>query len=149
MKVILLQDIARMGRKHEVKQVPDGHAQNYLIPRKLALAATPQNLKWQSEHVARREAKEAMSAEAFTKFLTQVSKAPIVVMAAANEQGHLFKGLRAVDIAEALTDATGMMIASSAIELSRPIKEVGEHEITVTVGDQHGKAILSVQGTSS
>ncbi len=146
MKVILLQDIARMGRKYEVKQVPDGHAQNYLIPRKLVLPATPQNLKWQSEHAARRGAAEAETAELFTTFLAHADSVPIVISVVANEQGHLFKGLGAVDIAKELSHRTGIMLTPSAIELARPIKEVGAHEVVVAVGSKQSRVTIIVEG---
>ncbi len=145
MKVILLQDIARMGRKHDVKEVPDGHAHNYLIPRKLAVPATPQNLKRQHEHQARKEAEGAVAVASFAQFLTRAAAAPIIITASANEQGHLFKGLRAADIAKAIADATGISIEASAIELGRPIKEVGEHSILITRANQQGKVVIIVK----
>jgi large subunit ribosomal protein L9 len=145
MKVILLQDIARTGRKHEVKEVPDGHAHNYLIPRKLALSATPQNLKYHSEHRARMEAQTTKAAAAFAKVLEDVRTAPVVMTVPANEQGNLFKGLRATDIASAIAAATGVTIPASAIELRQPIKEVGEHFVPLTVGGRQENILISVR----
>lgn len=145
MKIILLQDIARTGRKHEVKDVSDGHAQNYLIPRKLAAPATAENLKRQKEHTARMEAKAARDATSFAAFLAQSKVSPVVIAAFANEQGHLFKGLRAADIAHSLTIAADMTIPANAIALERPIKDVGEYSVTVALGGTKGTVPISVK----
>lgn len=145
MQVILLQDIARVGRKHEVKQVPDGHAQNYLIPRKLAVVATAQNLKWQSQQTVRRETQDSMTSELATKFFAQVGAVPISITAHANEHGHLFKGIHAEDIARALSDTTGTTIDASAVELERPIKEAGEHSLFITLGNQRKSILITVK----
>ena len=144
MQVILLQDVARVGRKYDIKKVPDGHARNYLIPRKLALPATRQTIEAQEAAQARRSAQHAHAAEQFARFLERVGAQPVVITAAANKQGHLFKGLRAEDIASALSAQSGLMFAASAIELDRPIKEVGERSVVVRVGEQQGRIPLLI-----
>lgn len=146
MKVILLQDIPRVGRKHEVLQVPNGHAQNYLIPRRLAVPATVQNLKRQSEKQAHSDAKRAMTESAFTQFLENVGTTPVTITVSANEHGHLFKGLHVGDIAQTFSDTAGITLSASAITLARPIKEVGTYPITVALGNQQGTVVLMVKG---
>ncbi len=144
MKVILLQDIARMGRKHEVKIVPDGHAQNYLIPRRLALVATAHNLKQYEEQKARSVVADTTRAEAFRQFLSMMATTPLSISAPANTQGNLFKGLRATDIAIALSARADMPILASALDLAQPIKTIGEHSVGVRMGDQQGTVVISV-----
>lgn len=144
MKVILLKDVARIGRKHEVKDVPDGHAQNFLIPRKLAERATPRSierLEAQGAHIsAEREAEE----ERFKAFLASMKDEVVELTAPANEQGHLFKGIHAAEIAEALTARAGMNIAETSIILAQSIKEIGVHEVTVSHSGNNGTINLSV-----
>jgi large subunit ribosomal protein L9 len=145
MKVILLQDVARVGRKHEILEVPDGHAHNYLIPRKLAALATRGNVKWQETRDARMETASSAAAKAFGVFLARIGETPVVIAAAANERGHLFKGLRAADVAKALSDASGVTIAPAAIALEVPIKDVGEYPVAVSALGREGTVSISVQ----
>ena len=144
MKVILLQDVARVGRKHEVKSVQDGHAHNYLIPQKLALPATPQNIARQNERAAQAEAQTARDAESFEEFLAQAGSAPSVIPAAANERGVLFQGLHAADIARALSTSAGVTLGADTIVLEQPLKTIGEHRITLRKGDRSGQVSVLI-----
>ena len=146
MQVILLQDISRVGRKHDVVAVSDGHAHNYLIPRGLVVSATEENLKQQRAQKARANDKEAQTARAFTELLEKIGTTPVIMIASASEQGHLFKGLRAVDIVRALSDMTGISLSASAITLAKPIKELGEYPVMVTMGNQQRSVVIIVKG---
>lgn len=145
MKVILLKDIPRLGRKHEVKDVPDGHAQNYLLPRKLVELATPQNLKRIEERASHIAEGTAAVAAQFKAFLDGRAGAPVVIEAAANPKGSLFSGLRAQDIATALSRESGMTFTANAVELSKPIKEAGEHTVSVTAGGMRAPVVINVK----
>jgi len=143
MKVILLQDIAQIGRRFEIKQVPDGHALNFLIPRKLAEMATRENLKRLEE----RRGKIALIAEDADKsletLLDTLSTNPVTFVAPANEQGHLFKGIKAADISAQVSVGKALLPAD-AIKLDVPIKEIGDHVIMVMSGGREHTFILSV-----
>lgn len=142
MKVILLQDVARLGRKHEVKEVPDGHAQNFLIPRKMATPATHKRVAQLEETAAgRAEAQQASEAQFRACIETD---APLTIFAEANEQGHLFKGVHASDIAALLSSRCGMTINAAAVSLKKPIKEVGMHAVPVTVGSVTSEVSVTV-----
>jgi len=147
MKVIFLKDVARTGRKYEIKEVPDGHAQNYLIPRGLAEVATEKKIQMiavQKEHteVARAEADAR-----FQEIIKETTEAPLKMSAPANEQGHLFKGLRAVDIAHELSKRSGTSIDASSVSLNQPIKEAGVHTVSVSLGDTTGEVTVEVTPT--
>ena len=149
MKVILLRDIPGVGHKSDVKDVPDGHARNYLIPRELALVATAHNLTQVRARNARADAQQTHTAEIFAQFLADASSSPIVITIAANEHGHLFKGVGATDIARACTDRSGIAFDSSAIDLARPIKQVGEYVVSVKVGSAQGKVPVTIKAIQS
>ncbi len=145
MKVILLRDIARLGRKYEVKEVPAGHAQNFLIPRGFAEPATAQNLKRvteRAEHAA--ASREATAAELDALAETLVLE-PLRIRAEANAQGHLFRGLRAQDITAALA-ARGFTLSPESVKLERPIKSTGEHAVTLTAGEHEQTITVTVEG---
>lgn len=144
MKVILLQDVARIGRRFEVKDVPDGHALNFLIPRNMAELATPENLKRVQARAAKQETDHANREEAFDAALAKLSETQVTLSAEANDQGHLFKGIKPADIVSAL-EAHSVTLTEDQIELPRPIKEVGTHTIVVHLGEKKGSFELVVQ----
>ncbi len=143
MKVILIKDVARIGRKGDVKDVPDGHAINFLIPRKLAIIATPEGMKRLSAHVSKVEEKKEMNHKLFAETLHILEATPVVYSVTANEKGHLFKGINAHDVAKHLQEM-GQSIDEATIKLEHPIKEVGVHEIPLCFDGKKGVFHLEV-----
>lgn len=143
MKVILLQDVARVGRRFDVAEVPSGHALNYLIPRKLALPATPESLKRVEAQKQKQAERSALAGQQFDEALLKLSKMNVELPAEANEQGHLFRGIKAEDIAGILSEM-GIALVASQIVLDAPIKEVGEHAIKAVSGEKEGNFTLTV-----
>lgn len=143
MKVILLRDVAKVGRKGQVCEVPSGYAANLLIPRKLAIPATPESLKQHTAETARHTKEGERAHEAFRDSLKRLQESRVQYVASANAQGHLFKGIHAVDIARRLTEL-GIALDATTIILSQPIKEIGVHTIPVRYGGIEGVCTLEV-----
>lgn len=139
MKVILLQNVPRLGQKFEVKEVPDGHAYNFLIPRRLAEAATPAKIAQLERSAHARDAAQDAMSEQLKAFLAKEEK--VEIAAPANEQGHLFKGLREGDIAEEIERRAGFPVA---VSLEGAIKEVGTYPVAVAAGDARGEVSVSI-----
>ncbi len=133
MKVILVRDVAKIGRRNQIVEVPDGYAQNQLIPKKWALPATPQNLKRiEALHAgvaASRDAKE----EHFLASVEKLKVAALAITAEANEQGYLFKAIHEKDIVEA-AKAAGITLEVGVIKIPNTIKSVGSHAIDLVHG---------------
>lgn len=144
MKVILQKDVARIGRKNEIKEVPDGHALNFLIPRKLAVPATPENVKRITETKGKLAAHKAGMDALVLETIETLSTMPFTMKVEANKEGHLFKGIKASDIAEAVTKERGAL-PEAALSLPHPIKEVGAHTISVTVGTSEKSFTLIIE----
>ena len=144
MKVILLQDVARIGRRFEIKNVPDGHALNFLIPRKLAESGAPGSIKRLESRRGKIEETKLNEGEAFAETLEKLSAEQFSMSVEANEQGHLFKGIKAEDIAKAITDAGGF-IAASNIQLDAVIKAIGTHEVNAVLGEKRGVFSLIIE----
>ncbi len=126
MKIILLQDVKKVGVRGAVATVADGYAQNVLIPRKLALPATPQNLlrvEREKSIAKEREATDAVSAQAV---LASIDGKSISVQARANPSGGLFEAIHPKQVAEAIRTELGVLISEEAIMLLEPIKKLGE-----------------------
>ena len=146
MKVILLKDVSKIGRKHEIKNVADGYAVNFLIPRKWAEAATPARIANIEKMKARHSAEEAVRDDLLEKNFETLADARIVLEMPANERGHLFKGLHAGDIVAAVQKEKNISLDPSHIILSEPIKQIGEHAISLESGKHQTSFVLEVAG---
>jgi large subunit ribosomal protein L9 len=133
MRVILLKDIPALGKTGTVKEVKEGYARNYLIPRGLAAEATERNLRTlegQRKAVADRAQRERTEAEHLASGL---ESALIEIPARGGEGGRLFGSVTAQDIAEALVRA-GYQVGKKQIDLEEPIKTAGFYKVPVRVG---------------
>jgi large subunit ribosomal protein L9 len=143
MKIILLQDVAKIGRRYEVVEVPDGYALNQLIPKKMAEPATPANLK----RVEKMQVDKAVSAEAnsesFKTAVATIGATPLTVTLEANEKGHLFRAVTAEEVATA-AQAVGAMVTEEMVSFTSPIKAVGDHEVTLKSGEEETTIHITV-----
>jgi large subunit ribosomal protein L9 len=130
MKIILLDDVANVGRRGEVRDVSDGYARNYLVPQKLAVAATPGNLR-NLEHIQRQQESKAARIQADAESLRQrIEALTFEERRQASEEGKLFGSVTSQHIAEFLARA-GIEIERRRIALDEPIKTLGEHAVPV------------------
>lgn len=136
MKVILHNDVAKLGKKFDIVEVADGYARNYLIPKKLAELATPGKIKSIENQRQEREAAEAEQREAVRAQLEPLLESGTELAAPANEQGHLFAGLHVEDIARHLSEQAAVEVPEHWIVMDDAIKETGEHTVSVRVGDE-------------
>lgn len=145
MKVILLQDVAKVGRKHEVRDVNDGFARNFLLGNNKAVLANPANL---SRVLGIKQGQIEQNKKTLTlvdQFLMKVGETPFVIKAKANESGHLFAALHSKEVAEAVQKTLGLALPADLIILDKPIKEVGETKIALKVGDSRKDFILKIE----
>lgn len=128
MKVILLEDVKALGKRGEVKQVADGYARNFLLNRKLALEATPQNLK-NLAHEQKKQADKAAAELAEAKRLAaEVAKITVDIPVKAGEAGRLFGSVTNKEVADAISARLGMELDKRKVEIKEPIKNLGEAE---------------------
>jgi large subunit ribosomal protein L9 len=144
MKVILQKDVAKLGKRHAVVEVPDGYALNKLIPQGMALPASPENLKRisniKAEATAHFEADEASYREAIAGLATK----KVEVKVDANEKGHLFKAVKASDVHQALIASGVTVIPLEAIVITTPIKSCGEQTVAVHFHDHRDSISINV-----
>jgi large subunit ribosomal protein L9 len=138
MEVILREDVEKLGHRGQLVKVADGYARNFLLPKRLAVAATEANKKiieQERQAALRRETKEAADATDLAKMMDNLS---VTIRQKAGEQDQLFGSVTAKDIAEALA-AQNYTIERRNIQLDEPIKQLGEYKVplrlhrTVTV----------------
>jgi large subunit ribosomal protein L9 len=143
MKVILLRDVAKLGKRFSIAEVPDGYALNKLIPSGLAEAATPINLKRVNERTGKVQASKDTELSTFADTLAALKDLMVEVPAEANAQDHLFQSIKTTDIAAALA-ALGHAVPVSAITLTEPIKSLGEFSVPLTMEPKSGSVTIKI-----
>ncbi|RKI67975.1 50S ribosomal protein L9 [bacterium 1xD42-67] len=136
MKVILQQDVRGQGKKGQLVEVSDGYARNFLLPRKLAVAATAENMntmKLQEKAKKAQEAAERAEAEAIVKKLEGIM---VKIPAKAGEGGRLFGAVTAKEISESLSAQHGLDIPKARLVLEDPIKSCGSYQIRAKLGHE-------------
>ena len=131
MQIILQEDVEKLGARGEVVTVAEGYARNFLLPRKIALEASPGNLKRLEKIrgvLAKRTATERDQAQKQAELLNAVT-ITLARKAGAGEADHLFGSVTAADLATALA-AQGFQIDKRQIQLAEPIKVLGESEVS-------------------
>ena len=131
MKIILLKDTPKVGRKYDVKDVSDGYALNMLIPRGLAMVATPQAVAKINIEKQKAIGQEKMEEDLLHKNLSSIKELTLHLKEKANDKGHLFAGVTKEILAEQIMKTARLNIDPAFIKLEKPIKEVGEHKVTV------------------
>src|SRR3989344_3025252 len=104
MKVIFLQDVPRVGRRHDVKDVNDGYAMNFLLPRKLAEVANPKNLAELEQRKKEVVVEKEIQADLLERNLGELKDKIVHIKARADEKGHLFSGIHKKEIVNAIND---------------------------------------------
>ena len=146
MKVILLRDVKDLGRTHEIVTAADGHALNFLIPKKLAVAATPGALREAELRRKQTEERHKIERALLAGNLSALAEARIVIRVKVNEQGHLYDAVGEGEIRNAVKEQINVELPKGVIRLSRPIKETGTHDVPVAVGENFGKFSVIVEG---
>ena len=148
MKVILQQDVKGQGKKGQLVDVSDGYARNFLLPKKLAVIATAENLNTMKQQEKARKAQQAAEkaeAEALSKKLESLT---VKVAAKAGEGGRLFGAVTAKEISECLAQQHGLNIAKTKLVLDEPIKACGGYQIKAKLGYEV-VATVNVMGTEA
>ena len=135
MKVILLEDVEKLGRAGEIIEVKNGYARNYLIPRKLAIPATGKNLA-QLEHQKRIiQAKQLRLRKTAQALKEQIEKLSITIPCKVGESDRLFGSVTTMDIAQALKKE-GIEIDKRWIKLQEPLKNLGVYTVPIHLNQE-------------
>ena len=134
MKVILLQDVKGKGKKGQMLEVSDGYARNFMLPKKLAIEATPDainTMRMNDKATAERIAREKAEALATAKKLREMT---VVVTAKGGGNGRLFGAVTTQEIAAALEKQAGVKLDKRKLVLSENIKNVGTYTVNCKLG---------------
>lgn len=132
MKVIFTSDVETIGKQGEIKEVKEGLARNFLIPKKLAITATPGNIKiWEQKSVAIRKKEDKLKEDA-KKAASKLNGIEIKIPVKVGEEEKMFGSVTTQSISDALSEL-GYEVSKKQIDLETPIKTLGSHEVTVKI----------------
>lgn len=131
MKVILLEDVKTLGKKGQILEINDGYARNFIIPKKLGLEATPQNLNTLKLQKANEEKIAKENLEKAKAFAAELEKLTVVVKIKGGEGGKVFGSVSSKEIAEETKKQFGIELDKKKIVIDEPIKAFGTYELNV------------------
>lgn len=145
MKVILRKDVKGIGREHDSVEISDGHALNYLIPKKLAVPATPVAMK---EAELRRKAvtdRVALDTALLAQNIAALAEARIVIKAKVNEKDHLYNAIGESEIRAAVKEQAHIDLSEDTIKLEKPLKKAGTFDVPVAAAGTFGKFSITIE----
>jgi large subunit ribosomal protein L9 len=131
MKVILKEDVKNLGEKNSVVEVKDGYARNYLLPKGLAVEANKGSLSRVTHEKEARKVKKDKELESARDLANKINNTAITITTKAGENGKLFGSITSMDIALKLKENLNVDIEKKKINISEPIKSLGEYEIEI------------------
>ena len=145
MKVILLKDVAKVGKQYESKNVAPGYARNFLLPNKLAEIATEKALARLELVKSLHEEKTKETEALLIKELNKIKDATITLEEKANKKGHLFAGIHAEKLLEHIKSKLGLELYVEHIKLEKPIKELGKYTVEIHIQDKSAQLSVVVE----
>lgn len=134
MKVIFLEDVTNIANAGEIKEVADGYARNYLIPKKLASLASPEVISRLEAQLHSKESQHAKLEAELTDIASKLDGKEVVLQAKVGAKDRLYGSITSADIAIELEKDTGITVDKRRIELSEPIRELGSFNVSIKLG---------------
>jgi large subunit ribosomal protein L9 len=135
MQVILIQDVNNLGGINEVVNVKHGYARNFLLPRQMAIEASPSNMKQLDERLKQQKKKEEKMLAEVTKVVDVLKSSPLKIGAKTGTSGKIFGSVTSVQIAKAIRDQKGYEIDRRRIHLVDDVKELGTYKAKIDFGN--------------
>ncbi|MBE0430644.1 MAG: 50S ribosomal protein L9 [Dehalococcoidia bacterium] len=131
MRVVLTEDVPGKGKAGEIREVSKGYAKNFLLPRGLALAATPALVKEVESRLQRQQIEQSVDREQLVELGQQIEGQELRFKARIGAGERLFGSITAADIAEELSKSIGSEVDKKKIDLDKPLRQTGSHEVAV------------------
>ena len=135
MQVILIQDVDNLGAVNELVSVKNGYARNYLIPQKMALEASPSNMKQLEEKMKQKQKKEAKMLAEINSVIAVLKSSPLKVTAKTGTSGKIFGSVTSLQLTRAIRDQKGYEIDRKRINITDEVKELGTYKATIDFGN--------------
>lgn len=135
MEVILIQDVDNLGAANEFVKVKNGYARNFLIPRKMAVEASPSNVKQMEERMKQAKKKEDKMLAEINSVITKLNEAPLRIGAKTGTSGKIFGSVTALQISRAIREQKGYDIDRKKISITDEVKEIGTYKAHIDFGN--------------
>jgi large subunit ribosomal protein L9 len=146
MKIVLLEDVPGKGKAGEIKEVSKGYAKNFLLPRGLALVATPTVIKQVESRLEREKLEGSIDRDKLVELAQQIEGREIRLKARMGAGERLFGSITAADVAEELSRAIGSVIDKKKIDIEKPFRQTGSYEVAVKLaGDIKPKITVVIE----
>ena len=144
MKVVLLEDLPGRGRAGEIKEVSNGYARNFLLPRGLAVLATPAIIKQVESRLEQEKLEESIDRDKLVELAQQIEGKEIHFQARMGAGERLFGSITAADVAEKLSQAIGSVIDKKKIDIEKSLRKTGSHQVAVRLASDLNPQITVV-----
>jgi len=144
MKVVLLEDLPGRGKAGEIKEVSKGYARNFLLPRGLALVATPTVIKQVESNLEKEKLEESIDLDKLVELAQQIEGREIRFKARMGAGERLFGSITAADVAEELSQAIGSVIDKKKIDIEKSLRKTGSYEVVVKLASDLNPQITVV-----
>ena len=135
MEVILIQDVDNLGGANEKVKVRSGYARNFLIPRKLAVEASPSNMKQMEEKMKQAKKKEDKMLAEVNNVIAKLNEAPLKIGAKTGTSGKIFGSVTSLQISRAIREQKGYEIDRKKISITDEVKEIGTYKAHIDFGN--------------
>jgi large subunit ribosomal protein L9 len=135
MEVILIQDVDNLGAANELVKVRNGYARNFLIPRKMAVEASPSNVKQMEERMKQAKKKEDRMLAEVNSVIAKLSESPLKVGAKSGTSGKIFGSVTPLQLSRAIREQKGYEIDRKKISLPDDVKELGTYKAHIDFGN--------------
>lgn len=135
MDIILIQDVDNLGGVNEVVKVKNGYARNFLLPRKLAVEASPSNLKQLEERMKQVRKKEEKMLAEINSVIAKLNEAPVKLGAKTGTSGKIFGSITSLQLSRAIREQRGYDIDRRKISIPEEVKELGTYKATIDFGN--------------
>ena len=146
MKIILLKDIPKIGKKFEVKEIAEGYAQNFILPRGLGVRATPAEIAKLDKQKETKAIDRKIQDDLLKKNIEALSERHILIKAKANEKGHLFAGISKEDLLVEIEKQTRIVVDADFIDLPKPFREVGSFIVDIISPIKKAQLKVEIEG---
>ena len=134
MQIFLLQDVKGLGKRGEVKNASDGYARNYLIPKGFAKAATEGEKKSVTKQIEEKNVRGLELKKILENLRVQTEINPISIFIRVGKKGEIFSAVKTLDVKKALALYTPALTKQAEVEIKKPIKGIGRHEVSINLG---------------
>ncbi len=142
MQVILLQDINKLGKKGDIKNVADGYVLNFLLPKKLVMKANGKKIENIKKQLQKKEKDEVKVIEKYKKIINKLSNVELIIKAKASANGKLFAAINEKDIIEELIKQKKINFNKDNIKLDKHLKNIGKYEVPINFGNDLATKII-------